>query len=37
MRRHLTYSNVIATLALFIALDGSSYAAASPPPPGSMK
>jgi hypothetical protein len=27
MRRHLTYSNVIATLALFIALGGSSYAA----------
>ena len=27
MRRHLTYSNVIATLALFIALGGTSYAA----------
>lgn len=27
MRRHLSYSNVIATLALFIALGGSSYAA----------
>lgn len=27
MRRHLTYSNVIATVALFIALGGSSYAA----------
>jgi hypothetical protein len=27
MRRHLTYSNVIASLALFIALGGSSYAA----------
>src|SRR3954453_7175238 len=27
MRRHLTYSNVIATFALFIALGGSSYAA----------
>jgi hypothetical protein len=27
MRRHLTYSNVTATLALFVALGGSSYAA----------
>jgi Collagen triple helix repeat (20 copies) len=27
MRRHLTYANVIATLALFVALGGSSYAA----------
>lgn len=27
MRRHLSYSNVVATLALFIALGGSSYAA----------
>ena len=27
MRSHLTYSNVVATLALFIALGGSSYAA----------
>src|SRR4051812_10228171 len=27
MRRHLSYSNVTATLALFIALGGSSYAA----------
>ena len=27
VRRHLTYSNVVATLALFIALGGSSYAA----------
>ena len=27
MRRHLTYANVVATLALFVALGGSSYAA----------
>jgi hypothetical protein len=27
MRRHLTYANVIATLALFLALGGASYAA----------
>jgi hypothetical protein len=27
MRRHLTYSNVIATIALFLALGGASYAA----------
>ena len=29
LRRHLTYANVTATLALFIALGGSSYAALS--------
>src|SRR3954469_1815472 len=27
LRRHLTYANVMATLAVFIALGGSSYAA----------
>ena len=27
MRRHLTYANVMATVAVFIALGGSSYAA----------
>jgi hypothetical protein len=27
LRRHLTYANVVATLALFVALGGSSYAA----------
>lgn len=31
MRRHLTYSNVIASLALFIALGGISWAAATAP------
>jgi hypothetical protein len=29
LRRHLTYANVVATLALFVALGGSSYAALS--------
>ena len=31
VRKHLTYSNVVATLALFIALGGSSYAALTLP------
>ena len=29
MKRHVTYANVVATLALFVALGGSSYAAAT--------
>ena len=31
MKRHLTYSNVIATIALFLALGGASYAAVKLP------
>ena len=31
VRRHLTYANVIATMALFIALGGTSYAALALP------
>src|SRR5438045_1761888 len=31
MRRHLTYANVVASLALFIALGGGAYAALTPP------
>ena len=34
LRRHLSYANVIATSALFIALGGGAYAAATPTPIG---